>query len=175
MSATPPCETRYRDPGRIAAVLRTGCVAVLGLLDLAADRCDDHVPLQLDARVTERVQRLEVAGERPFHVRDAEPVEPAVGDEMLRLEARHVLEPRLATRVGRVHVAVEHQALAPAGTRRDPERVRAVVLDLLPLHLQPEPAVQLDHQLGHPLLVAREAVDVDHPARRLDEPFAIDA
>ena len=50
------------------------------------------------------------------------------------------------------------------------ERVRAAVLDLLPLHLQAELLVERDHQLGHALLVAGEAVHVDQRARRLDEP-----
>ena len=55
-----------------------------------------------------------------------------------------------------------------------PDRVRAAVLDLLPLGLQTEPAVELDHQLRHRLLAAGEAPDVDHPPRRLDETIAVD-
>src|SRR3977135_4114521 len=39
----------------------------------------------------------------------------------------------------------------------------------LPPHLQAQLLEQRDHQLGHRLLVAGEAVDVDQRARRLDE------
>ena len=53
------------------------------------------------------------------------------------------------------------------------EHVRAVVLDLLPLHGETHRLVQRDHELGHPLLVAREAVDVDHRARGGDEAVAV--
>ena len=77
--------------GRVAAVLRARRVAVLRLLDLAADRRDQHVAAQPHARVLQRAHRLDVAGERALHVRDAEPVEAAVALERLRLEARHVL------------------------------------------------------------------------------------
>ena len=76
--------------------------------------------------------------------------------------------------VRRVHVAVEHQRRAAAGAPPRAERVRAVVLDLLPLHGEAHRLVQRDHQLGHPLLVAREAVDVDHRARGGDEAVAVD-
>ena len=62
----------------------------------------------------------------------------------------------------------------PPPARPRAERVRAAVLDLLPLHLQPHAVVERDHQLGHPLLVAREAVHADHPRRGLDEPVAVD-
>ena len=96
-------------------------------------------PRSVDARVAERAQRLDVAGQRALHVRDAEAVEAPVRDETLGLEARHALEPGLAARVRRVHVPVEHQARAAAGARADPEHVGAAVLDLLPLHLQPDP------------------------------------
>ena len=161
--------------GRVAAVLRAGRVALLRLLDLAAHRGDQHVAAQPHARILQRAHRLDVARERALHVRDAEPVEAVSLDERLRLEARNVLQPRLAAGVRRVHVPVEHQRLAAAGALPDPERVRAVLLHLLPLHVQAHRLVERDHQLGHALLVAREAVDVDHRARRPDEPFAVDA
>ena len=77
--------------GGVAAVLRALRVAVLRLLDLAADGGDQHVAAQPHAGVLQRAHGLDVAGERALHVRDAEPVEPAVADERLRLEARHVL------------------------------------------------------------------------------------
>ena len=160
--------------GGVAAVLRAGRVAVLRLLDLAADGGDQHVAAQPDPRVEQRAHRLDVARERALHVRDAETEEPSVALERMRLEAADVLQPRLAAGVRRVHVPVEHQRLAAASARPDPERVRAVLLDLLPLHVQVHRLVERDHQLRHALLVAREAVDVDHRARRLDEPVAVD-
>ena len=134
---------------RVAAVLRARRVAVLRLLDLAADGGDQHVAAQPHARVLQRANRLDVAGERALHVRDAEPVEAAVALERLRLEARDVAQPRLAPRVRRVHVPVEHQRRAAAGARPGAERVRAVVLHLLALHLQPHAVEERDHQLGH--------------------------
>ena len=100
--------------GRVAAVLRALGVALLRLLDLAADGGDHHVAGERDARVLQRAHRLDVARERALHVRDAEPVEPAVLHERRRLEAGHVPQPRLAAAVRRVHVPVEHQRLTPA-------------------------------------------------------------
>ena len=54
------------------------------------------------------------------------------------------------------------------------ERVRAVVLDLLALHLQPHAVEDPEHQVGDALLVAREAVHVHELARRVDEAVAVD-
>ena len=45
-------------------------------------------------------------------------------DERLRLEAAHAGEPRLAARVRRVHVPVEHQARPAAVAREGAEHVR---------------------------------------------------
>ena len=158
----------------VTSVLPPDRVAVLGLLDLTAHRRDHHVPREPDPRVLQCVHGLDVAGEGALHVRDAESVEPATVHEVLRLEAGHVAEPVLLPGVRGVHVAVEHQRLAAPGPAPDPECVGTAVLDLLPLDLQPERPVEVDHQLGHPLLVAREAPHVDHPARRLDEAVAVD-
>src|SRR4029079_12571067 len=79
---------------RIAAELSALRIAVLRLLDLAADRGDQHVPAQANAGVAERAHRLDVAGERAFHVRDAESVEPAVALETRRLGRSHSAAPR---------------------------------------------------------------------------------
>ena len=73
---------------RVAAVLGADRVALLRLLDLAADGRDEHVPAEPHAGVLQRSHRLDVAGERALHVRDAEPVEAAVLDECLGLEPR---------------------------------------------------------------------------------------
>ena len=69
---------------------------------------------------------------------------------------------------------VEHEALPASGAFEDPERVRAAVLDLLPLAAQARLVVQRRHELGHALLVSREAVHADHAARGVDEPVAVD-
>ena len=53
-----------------------------------------------------------------------------------RLEARDALQPRLAPRVRRVEMPVEHQRRPAARARPRAEDVRAAVLDLLPLRLQ---------------------------------------
>src|SRR5205085_1010313 len=68
----------------------------------------------------------------------------------------------------------EHQRLAAAGAPPRPERVRAVLLHLLPLHLQAELLVELDQPPREPLLVAGEAVHVDERRRGRDEPVAVD-
>src|SRR5207245_2881636 len=83
--------------GGIATVLSTVSLAVLRLFDLAGDGGNQHVAAQLDAGVLQRVHGLDVAGERPLHVRDAEPVQPPILDERLRLKARDSAQPRLAS------------------------------------------------------------------------------
>ena len=123
-------------PRRITAVLRPLLVALLRLLDLAADRSDQDVAAQPHPRVLQRAHRLDVAGDGALHVRDAEPVQPAVALERLRLEAGDPAQPGLTPRVRGVEVAVEHQRLAAAGAGPRAERVRAALLHLLPLHLQ---------------------------------------
>jgi hypothetical protein len=121
--------------GRVAAELRALRVVPLRLLDLAADGGDHHVAAQPHPGVLQRPHRLDVAGERALHVRDAVAVDPAVLDEALGLEPGNPGEPRLAPRVRGVHVAVEHQRRpAPRACPR-PEHVGAPVLHLLPLHL----------------------------------------
>ncbi len=160
--------------GRIAAVLGSLRVALLRLLDLAADGRDEDVAAQPHAGVLQRAHGLDVAGDRALHVRDAEPVEPAVALERLRLEAGHVAQPRLASRVRGVEVAVEHQRLAAAGAGPGAERVRAPLLHLLPLHLQPHRLEELDHEPRRRLLVAGEARHVDQPRGGLDETVAVD-
>ena len=155
--------------GRVAAVLRTLRLGVLGLLDLPADGGDQHIAAQAHACVLQRPDGLDVTGERALHVRDPEPVEAPVLHERARLEAGHVLQPRLAAGVRGVHVPVEHQRLPAARPAPGAEGVRAAFLDLLPLHLQPHLLVQRDHQLGHALLVAGEAVHVDQRARSVDQ------
>src|SRR5581483_11514595 len=139
-------------PGRVAAVLASLRVPVLGLLDLAADRRDQNVPAQPHAGVLQCADGLDVASERALHVRDAETVEPAVAHERLRLEAGNVPQPRLAARVRGVRVPVEHERLAAAAAAPGTERVRAALLDLLPLHGEAELLVELHHAARHPLL-----------------------
>ena len=143
--------------GGVAAVLRALGIAVLRLLDLTAHRSDHAVAPQSHARIAEGPQRLDVARERPLHVRDAEAIEAAVLDEGRRLEAGDTREPRLAPRVGGVHVPVEHQARPASRALPDSEHVGAPVLDLLPLHAQSHLEERVAHQLGHRLLVAGEA------------------
>ena len=124
--------------GCIAAVLGALRVPVLRLLDLAADRRHQEIALERDSCVPQRAHRLDVAGERALHVRDAEPVQTLLADERLGLEPRDVRQPRLAAGVGGVHVPVEHQRRPSARAGERPEHVRPALLDLLPLHLQAE-------------------------------------
>ena len=72
-------------------------------------------------------------------------------------------------------MAVEHEARPAPGSEARPENVRAAVLHLLPLHLEPEVEERLAHELRHRLLGAGEARRVDRPARPLDEPSLIDS
>src|SRR5215210_7490074 len=160
--------------GRVAPVLGALSVAVLGLLDLAAHRRHEHIPTQPDARVHDCPHRFDVARERALHVRDPEPVEPALPDERLRLEPRHVRKPWLPARVRGVHVPVEHQRGPAASPAQGPEHVRPALLDLLPLHLQAELPEGLLDEARHLLLAPGEARDRDRPARPLDQPLAVD-
>src|SRR5262249_56586116 len=134
---------------RIPAVLASLRVALLRLLDLAADGRQQDVAAQADAPLLQRAHRLHVAGQRALHVRDAEAVEAAVALERLRLEPRHVAEPRLTPRVRGVHVAVEHEGGAAARAGPRAEAVRAAVLDPLPPQLKPDLLEKPPHALGH--------------------------
>src|SRR5439155_23083823 len=123
----------------------------------------------------ERAHSLDVAGERALHVRAPEAVDPAVAHEPLRLEARDPGEPRLAARVRGIHVPVEHQARAAAGTLPEPDDVRPPVLHLLPLHLETHPLELLAHALPHRLLVAGWARDRHEVDGEGDEAALVDA
>src|SRR5947207_6561912 len=160
--------------GRVAAVFGPLRVPVLRLLDLAADRGHEDVAAKGDAVVGKRAQRLDVAGERALHVRDPEAVEPALPDERLGLEARHVREPGLLARVRRVHVAVEHQRRSAARAAERAEDVRSALLDLLPLHRQAELLERLGHEGRHRALAAGEARDRDRAAGPVDQPVPLD-
>src|SRR5205823_2936896 len=131
------------------------------------------VSAQANSLVDQRPERLDVAGERALHVRDAEAVETALARERFGLEARNVREPGLAARVRRVHVPVEHQGRAAAVTTERADDIRATLLDLLPLNCEPELAKRVGHERRHRLLAPREARDRDRPARPLDEPVAV--
>jgi hypothetical protein len=161
-------------PGRVTAELGSLRLPELRLLDLAADRGDHDVSAQADAFIGKRAQRLDVAGKCAFHVRDSKPVQAVVAHERLRLESRHVREPRLVARVRRVHVPVEHQRRPAADPAEGPHDVRASLLDLLPLHRETELVECLGHELRHRLLAPREARDRDCAARPLDQPLAVD-
>ncbi len=152
-----PVRDEVARAGRVAAVFRSLRRAPLRLFDLAGDRRDHHVTAEPYARVRERTQRLDVAGERTLHVRDPEAVEPTVLHERARLEAGDVPQPRLLARIRRVHVPVEHEARPTSGPDARPEDVRPSVLHLLPLHLEPHVEERLAHELGHRLLRAGEA------------------
>src|SRR5262245_2436384 len=158
--------------GRVAAVARPLCIAVLRLLDLAADSRDEHVAGEL--LVLDRVEGREVAGQRALHVRDAEPPDPAVALHARRLEALDTLRPRLPAGVRRVEVAVEHQRLATAGARPRGEHVRAALLDLRELNREAERAQLARDPLGGLLLLAGEAGDGHRVAGPRDEPPFVD-
>ena len=160
--------------GRVPTPLGALRLALLRLLDLAADRRDHQVATKPNARVGEGAQRLHVAGERALHVRDPEPVEPPLLDERARLEARDVREPGLTPRVGRVHVAVEHQARPAARALADAEHVRAAFLHLLPLNGQPQVPERVGHEVRHRFFRAREARHPDRPRGPVDEPRLVD-
>ena len=123
---------------------------------------------------SQRPHRLHVAGQRPLHVRDAEAVDAAVLDEPFGLEAPDPRQPRLPAGVRRVHVAVEHERLPAARAFPDADDVRAPVLDLLPLHLEPHVGELVAHPLAHRLLVAGRARDRDESTASATSRSAID-
>src|SRR5439155_22584487 len=83
-------------------------------------------------------------------------------------------EPRLLARIRSVYVAVQHQRGAAPRSKQRPADVGAPLLDLLPLHREPELAKRLGDERGHRFLAAGEARDRDRTARPLDEPVAFD-
>src|SRR5207248_124841 len=139
--------------------------------DLAGDGRDQKVAAQADAGVLQRLHRLDVAGERALHVGDAESVDAAVPDEALGLEARNAGQPGLAAGVRRVHVTVEHQALAVPRALEQPDHVGPALLHLLPGDLHPQRAQYLAHVLAYRLLAPRRAGDGDELERKSDQPF----
>ena len=119
--------------GGVAAVFAAAkLLAPLCLLDLADDRRDHDVAAQAKPCILDRPHRLDIAGERALHVRDAQAPDVPVADDRLGLEARLGAQMRLTPRVGGVHVAVEHQARAAAGALEPADDVGTPVLDLLP-------------------------------------------
>src|SRR5262249_41978462 len=91
-----------------------------------------------------------------------------------RLETRNPLQPRLAARVRRVHVAVEHQRRPAAGARPGTEDVRAPFLHLLPLDFQPELAEGAGDPGGHRLLGPGEAGNGHRRDRVVHQPLLVD-
>ena len=158
--------------GRVAAVLGALRVALLGLLDLARDGGDHHVASQ--RRIAERTHRGEIRHERTLHVRDPEPVDATLALEPLWLEARDPGQPRLAARVRRIQVPVEHQRRPAARAGPGRENVRAAVLHLLPLHRETELLALPGHPGGHRLFGAREARDRHGRQRIGDQALAVD-
>jgi hypothetical protein len=161
-------------PGRVAAVLPPAKVlAPLGLLDLPHDGGEHDVAAQLDLRILQRPHDLDVAGERALHVRDPEPGDATAARLRLRLESGRS-QPGLAAGIRRVQVPVEHEAPAAACAAQDADDVGPSFLDLLPRHLQAELDEEVAQILGHPLLVARRAGDVDQVGGGPEQPPAVD-
>src|SRR6185437_15305545 len=126
----------------------------LCLLDLSGNAGDHHVAFQLDPCILQRVHGFHVTGERPFHVRDTEAIDPSVLDEAFRLETANPCQPPLLPRVRGIHVPVEHERLPTARPFPEADDVRTAVLDLLPLDLNPHAGELIAHALTHRLLVA---------------------
>ena len=135
--------------GCVAAVLRALRVAVLCLLDLAADGGDEHVAAKPHAGVLQRRDRLDVAGERALHVRDARArraVRPGRTPTGWKpgTSRSHGSRPEYEVSMWPLNIRL----WPPPAPDQRAERVGAAVLDLLPLDVQPAGLVELDHQLA---------------------------
>src|SRR6266704_897834 len=106
-------------------------VAPLRFFNFADHRGDENVAFQLDSCALESFHRLRVANQRALHVVNAESVDHAVLDDRLRLVA-DAGEKFLATGVGSIHVAVEHQAFTVPGAFPDADHIRAAFFNFLP-------------------------------------------
>src|SRR5438552_18291163 len=101
--------------GAVAAILLAGVLAPLSFFDFAGDRSQNHVAPEAHAGALQRANRLQIAHQRAFHVVDAQAENHAILHYGVRLVA-DAGEKRFVPAVGRVHVAVEHEALAIART-----------------------------------------------------------
>jgi hypothetical protein len=159
---------------RIAPILRALRVALLRLLDLAADGGDHQIASKLHAVLDQRSSRLDVARERALHVRDPEAVDPAFALEPLGPEAGDPAQPRLVAGVGRVEVPVEHERRPPAAARERAEDVRASVFDLLPQHVEAETFQLRRHHPCARLLRAGERGRGDEAQGEIDQSVPVD-
>ena len=119
----------------VAAIFFALKFAPLRFLDLAANRAENDVALQLDPGFQQRFHRVHVAHQRAFHVVNAEAVDHAVFDDGVGLVADAGKE-ILVAGVRGIHVAIEHQALAVAVAFKAADDVGSRVFNLLPRDLR---------------------------------------
>ena len=147
----------------VAAVFLALEFPPLRFLNFAGDGSDDDVPFQTHAGALQRFHGVGVTDQRAFHVVDTESVDETIFDNGLRL-VTEAGKKFLAARIGRVHVAVEHQVLAAARAFPTPHHVGARFLDFLPGHVEADLLERGLHVLRHLQFFAGRAGDVDHVA-----------
>src|SRR5712664_992349 len=151
----------------VATIFLALVLAPLRFLDFAGDGRYDHVALELHASAVQRPDRMRVTNECAFHVVDAK----AVNDTLLNDGVWLVTDADkkfLATRVRRVHVAIEHQVLPAAGAGPPANDVGAPFFHFLPGHSQAQLPERATHVFRHLQLFARRTWDVDDVAGHRD-------
>src|SRR6202008_4357428 len=116
-----------------------------GAGNLADDRRQNYVPLELYAAVLERLAGDHEGCNAPLHIRDAGPLSLAADDAALELRLRFDVShhPQIGAGAGvaRIGVAVESQAQSGAVAFKNADRIRPVELDILAHRLE---AVRLE-------------------------------
>ena len=156
-----------------AVLLAHKVVAPLGFFNLAGHRRDDDVALEFHPGALQRLGGLDVADQRALHVVDTQAIDGPVLDHRLGLEA-DAGQVRLSARVGGIHVAVEHEALAPAAPFQQTHHVGPPFFHLLPTHRQSHLLHHRAHVAAHFSFFTGRAGNVDEVARHRDDLLLVD-
>ena len=118
-------------------------------------------PLELDAGLLKRRHRFDVTRKRRLHIDQSAAVDAVIIDNgFLRT-------------IEMVHMRVEHQRRAPAGSFQRADDVRPAVFDVLILDLHAE-LLELAAEIScHALFLAGDADDIGQVAGQFDDSIAI--
>ena len=147
-------------------------------LDLTAHRPDGDVSLELDSRVLDGVEGLDVAGDRALHVVDAQAVYPFLARRGVGLAPGIGLvggelgEVGLFARVGGVNMSTEEKLDSGAVALHGSQRVEPIRLELLEARGEPDRLVAVAQEVGDLALLPRGTPDVDQiHSQLLETPF----
>ncbi len=141
-------------------------------LQFADDEGQDHVALQFDARLEQRLHRAEIGGIAGLHVGNADTVDELVVDET----GIGVDGPALGDRIG-IEMAVEQQALAAALAFQATDRVEPpTVVEGLQLGFDADLCKLSRHPARQNLLALgfRMALVLDHLRQKIEAGLFVD-